>query len=273
MADRLKALAKRWVSEVALRAASASQERLLLYHRVEARPRSSDPWSLARTDFEAQLAEIGRLGYDVVDLMQLVGPVPPRAGRRVAIAFDDGYASTLENALPALRRAGYVATFFLVPGAMGATSTWEAPLGLAASEVMSWSDARRLADSDMAIGSHSFSHADLSRATDAEMRREIRLARDLVVERLGIQVNAFSVPFGRDDARLDRELRASGHRVKVTNELARRIRTDDFAVEPCTAIINGDDLREFRKKLSGAYDWLRTYRRMRRRVARRPREG
>src|SRR2546428_7764664 len=152
MTSPVKTLAKRLLSDVALMAAPASQHRLLLYHRVEARPRPSDPWSISKSDFDAQLDEIARLGYEIVDLMRLADESPKSQRKRVAIAFDDGYASAIEYAGPGLHEAGYEATFFLVPGAMGAKSTWEEPLGLAPSQVMSWSDAEQLVVAGVGVG-------------------------------------------------------------------------------------------------------------------------
>lgn len=236
--------------------------RVLLYHRIEPEPRIDDLWSVSLSDFERQIAELKRLGYQAVGCDGLV--VANRT-RSVVLAFDDGYRSALEHAVPVLRAAGYPATFLLVPAAMGRTSDWEARAGVEPSSVMSWSDAESLLRAGMQIGVHSLTHADLQRTTDAELAREVLSAKGLAEDRLGIPVVTFSVPFGHDDPRLDARLLEAGYRYKLSNAETVPSTFGALTIRPCIAILNGDSLREFRRKVAGGYDWVHAYRRLRKR--------
>src|SRR5205814_5655886 len=70
---------------------------------------SSDlnPTTVPVAHFDDQLAELGELGYQVIDLDAVLDhytlgtPLPDRA---VLITFDDGYRDTLENAMPVLQK-------------------------------------------------------------------------------------------------------------------------------------------------------------------------
>ncbi|MEX0758089.1 MAG: polysaccharide deacetylase family protein, partial [Tistlia sp.] len=87
-----------------------------MFHRVlpQADPRfaESDPaYTVSLARFEDYLDFFAR-HYAVVDYADLAGrrPLPPRP---LLITFDDGWADTVEVALPALRRRGWNALVFV----------------------------------------------------------------------------------------------------------------------------------------------------------------
>ncbi len=90
---------------------------ILSYHRVLPDPDPLRPAQTHLRSFEAQLAALQR-GFNVLPLTVAVeqmreGRLPPRA---VAITFDDGYKDNVTIAMPALRRRGLSATFFIATG-------------------------------------------------------------------------------------------------------------------------------------------------------------
>jgi peptidoglycan/xylan/chitin deacetylase (PgdA/CDA1 family) len=85
---------------------------VLLYHRIDD---TADVHQLnvTRTNFVAHLEWL-RQYCSVMPIEQLLGTgVADLPERPVAITFDDGYLDNLEDAAPALERAGLPATFFL----------------------------------------------------------------------------------------------------------------------------------------------------------------
>ncbi|MEA2426488.1 MAG: hypothetical protein QOF37_116 [Thermoleophilaceae bacterium] len=90
---------------------------VLNYHRMGSPDGSGfarDLWSATAEDFDAHLRMLKR-NFDVVSPRDLLErPITRR--RRVVLTFDDGYRDSYEIALPALRRHGLPATFFIVPG-------------------------------------------------------------------------------------------------------------------------------------------------------------
>jgi peptidoglycan/xylan/chitin deacetylase (PgdA/CDA1 family) len=241
--------------------------RILLYHRIEPAPRTHDLWSVSVAAFERQMQLLRASGYRVVGHDTLKG-ADGSARPSAMLAFDDGYASAYEHALPILRRLGLEATFFLVPSALGRSSDWERGSGVDPTPLMRWDDVQGLLAAGMRIGAHSWSHADLTRLDDAALESEVVRAKQELEGRLGRRIDAFSVPYGRDDPRLDPALRRAGYLCKVTNQETSPSDQGGLLVWPCTAVLNGDSLRTFRLKLRGAYDWLSTYRRLRKRLAR-----
>ncbi|MFK8252509.1 polysaccharide deacetylase family protein [Ancylobacter terrae] len=113
-----------------------------------------------------------------------------KADPRLAITFDDGLASDFHLARPVLEEAGVRATFFVLAGRL------DAPGSLSRAQLA------EMAQAGMAIGNHGWDHRDWTRATDAEMRRELHDARRAIEDVAGVAVDTLSIPFGAFDARV-----------------------------------------------------------------------
>jgi peptidoglycan/xylan/chitin deacetylase (PgdA/CDA1 family) len=121
-------------------------------------------------------------------------------GRRddVRISFDDGNASDLEHALPALRERGLRATFFICAGRLGQPGFVDAD------------GVRRLRSAGMSIGSHGMNHVSWRGLNRSETRREIIQAKRALEDTVEEPVVEASCPFGAYDRRSLSALRAAG---------------------------------------------------------------
>ena len=124
----------------------------------------------------------------------------------VRITFDDGNASDVEHALPALRERGLKATFFVVAGRLGA------PLFLDAAAV------EELADAGMTIGSHGMRHRAWRGLDDGALREELVDAKAILEDVVGGPVTQAACPFGSYDRRVLRRLRGSGYHHVYTSD-------------------------------------------------------
>lgn len=111
-------LARPLVQRLALLVPQRAGLVILNYHRIA--PESDPPldsglWSATPEQFAEQLDLLQR-EFDVIAASELESALAARRGRRVLITFDDGYRDNHEHALPALRKAGLPATFFLSTG-------------------------------------------------------------------------------------------------------------------------------------------------------------
>lgn len=110
----------------------------------------------------------------------------------ICLTFDDGFKSDVEIVLPLLLEAQCKATFFI-------TTDW---IGL--DGFLLKKDIKKLHESGMQIGSHSKSHINLKYASDAIVKRELKKSKEVLEEIIGVNVNAFSCPFGEHNNRLKR---------------------------------------------------------------------
>ncbi len=124
----------------------------------------------------------------------------------VAITFDDGNASDLEHALPALQERGLTATFFVVAGRLGAPG------------FLDEDGVRALAAAGMAIGSHGMRHRRWRGLNDAGLHEELVAAKALLERAVGRPVSAAACPYGSYDRRVLRAARAAGYRRVYTSD-------------------------------------------------------
>lgn len=127
----------------------------------------------------------------------------------VGLTFDDGYADFVEEALPVLRRYGFTATVFVLPGRDGGTNEWD-PLG-PRKPLLTLDQIRGLAGSGMEIGSHGLLHRDLTALPDTELHEETRGSRELIRELTGTAPEGFCHPYGYADQRVLDAVREAGY--------------------------------------------------------------
>jgi peptidoglycan/xylan/chitin deacetylase (PgdA/CDA1 family) len=124
----------------------------------------------------------------------------------VRITFDDGNASDLEHALPALSDRGLIGTFFVVAGRLGERGFLRAD------------DVRTLADAGMAIGSHGMWHRPWRELDEHDLQDELAGARQILEAVVERPVTEAACPFGSYDRRVLRALRREGYSSVYTSD-------------------------------------------------------
>jgi len=128
------------------------------------------------------------------------------ADRRVRLSFDDGNASDLLIALPALVDRGMTADFFVVAGRLGAPGSLDAD------------GVRELHRAGMRIGNHGMRHTSWRQARGAARREELVEARWILSEVVGGAVDVAACPRGDYDRGVLADLRAAGYRTIFTSD-------------------------------------------------------
>ena len=129
------------------------------------------------------------------ELLEAAGREP-----RMRITFDDGNASDAEIALPALRRPGLTASFFVVADRIGKRGS------LTAGQL------RELAQAGMTIGNHGLKHRSWRSLDERGLGEELVEARAAIADAGGRPVDEASCPFGEYDRRVLAALRERGFR-------------------------------------------------------------
>ena len=186
--------------------------------------------------------------------------------KAVAITFDDGYRDSLTRAWPVLRECGFGATVFLATDYVGSSFKGRACL--------SWDEVRQGRREGIVFGSHTASHPELARLSDADVAHQWRASKDRIEQELGERIDLFSYPYAFPEAcpafvrRLRRILEDSGYARGVTTILGtvRDIKTEFFL--PRLPVNSFDDNHLFRAKSEGAYNWLHNAQVLSKRVGR-----
>jgi len=124
----------------------------------------------------------------------------------VRLTFDDGNASDVAIALPALARRGLQATFFPVACRIGRTGS------------VGRDGLRALVRHGMEIGSHGMHHQSWRRLPTAELDEELVHARIVIAEESGVAVDTAACPLGEYDRRVLARLRALGYTRVFTSD-------------------------------------------------------
>jgi len=114
------------------------------------------------------------------------------------LTIDDGNASDVEIAMPALIHAGMTATFFIPSDRVGTR------------HYLSEYDIRTLYAAGMEIGSHGCTHLRWTTVSDAEIARDVTDSIERLSAIIGAPVRSVAVPYGACDRRVLRTLQRLG---------------------------------------------------------------
>lgn len=151
------------------------------------------------SQFAAQMAYLSGAGAHAISLTRLADfllyglPLPPKP---VAITFDDGRESPLQNAVPVLRSYGYTATFFVPSGLVGRYVTTLA--GTNPQHYLTWTQIDQLAHTGFWIEDHTlFDNTPLWGLPSSEVQKLAGQTGAAIAAQTGVPVQfiAYSGPW------------------------------------------------------------------------------
>ncbi len=184
---------------------------ILMYHVINPPPAGAPFPGLyvPSEEFAEQMHALAQAGFHAVTMDQLWAnwkegaPLP--SGKPIVLTFDNGYQSQYTNALPVLRRLGWVGVENIqltgLPPSQG---------GLSAEQV------RGLVSGGWELDTQGFSHADLITLDPSQLHYQVAVARSEVQRLYHVPVNWFCYPSGHYDAAVLAAVRAAGYRGSTT---------------------------------------------------------
>jgi len=180
---------------------------VLAYHLVEAGTPSAVDLPAAKfrdhLDELTEVAEVVSLAAGVLRLRRgtaAAGPSRPL----VALTFDDAYRNFVEVAWPLLAERRLPATLFVPVGFVEGEAP--PPNSAAPLPAASWDELAALCADGLDVGSHTWSHPDLTRLDDGAVHDELVRSRERLEERLGVVVSAFCYPRALWSPRVERQV-------------------------------------------------------------------
>jgi glycosyltransferase involved in cell wall biosynthesis/peptidoglycan/xylan/chitin deacetylase (PgdA/CDA1 family) len=199
--------------------------------------------------FERQLHYLHRRGYTSLLPENLERP-ESFEGKQVMLTFDDGYRDNYTEALPLVRRFGYVGTVFVV--------TKHLDDALAGVDRLSFADAESLVREGWRIANHSHTHLDFDRLSLDGMREEYRTAKARLARIKGNDGGReyFAFPHGKATREAADVLRAEGAKRLFTTE-RRFARSEDAFLTPRIDIGADVSFAKFKLYVSPSFHLLR----------------
>jgi peptidoglycan/xylan/chitin deacetylase (PgdA/CDA1 family) len=196
-------------------------------------------------EFAAQMHALKAAGWHAVTLDQLEANwtrgVPLGPGKPIVISFDNGYQSQYTNALPVLRRLGWVGVENIqltgLPPSQG---------GLSQAQV------RGLLSAGWELDTQGISHADLIALDAAQLHYQVFSARQTLRRRYGVPVSWFCYPSGHYDATVIAAVRAAGFEGSTTVVPGWASRADDPYRLPRLRVLGGTSPAALLTQIAGA---------------------
>jgi peptidoglycan/xylan/chitin deacetylase (PgdA/CDA1 family) len=215
---------------------------ILAYHRVGAGDREID---LPIRSFERHLAALA----EGASVRTLDDALTDGEGGLV-LSFDDGYRDFHDQVLPRLVAHRLPAVLYLATGLVDGDAK-----STSSGDHLTWAMLREAVDTGLVtFGSHTHTHADLSRATEEEAEEEMRRSKELIEHHLQIPCRHFAYPWGVGAEGPDRAARSLFESAAIGSwRTNRRGRIDPFRLGR-TPILRSDGSFFFRAKTLGVLD-------------------
>jgi peptidoglycan/xylan/chitin deacetylase (PgdA/CDA1 family) len=161
----------------------------LLFHAIT--PRHYSHFSYTSPEkFNAVVQALARRQTPTATVREAAGQSPLRS---LVLTFDDGFLNFYTHAFPVLETFGAKVTVFPTAGFIGLASDWDI---LPRREHLGKSHIREIADHGHEIGSHTMTHADLTKLRTGDLERELRDSKRVLEDITGKPVTSLSFPFG-----------------------------------------------------------------------------
>jgi peptidoglycan/xylan/chitin deacetylase (PgdA/CDA1 family) len=189
---------------------------ILMYHSISRSVNSKfKQFTVSPALFAEHMAYLFRHQYTPITVTQLINArlkeqrtLPERT---VVLTFDDGFADFYTEALPVLKRYGFVATLYVTTAFVNATSRWLQQEGEAERLMLTWEQLAEVNAHGIECGAHSHSHAKLDMLFAARAKDEIVQSKRMLEDCLGRAVVSFAYPFGYQTALLRQLVRDAGY--------------------------------------------------------------
>jgi peptidoglycan/xylan/chitin deacetylase (PgdA/CDA1 family) len=179
---------------------------ILMYHVINPPPAGAKFPGLyvPKEEFAEEMQSLAKAGYRAVTMDQMLanwthGAKLPH-GKPIVVSFDNGYQSQLSNAMPVLRKLGWVGVENIqltgLPPSQG---------GLSRAQV------GELVAGGWELDTQGISHADLIALSPSALHEQVVVAREELQRRYHVPVNWFCYPSGHYNAAVIAELKAAGY--------------------------------------------------------------
>jgi peptidoglycan/xylan/chitin deacetylase (PgdA/CDA1 family) len=219
---------------------------VLTYHSVKAHQRQR---------FEKQMKLLLKSGKAV---LADVGNQLPGGRHHIAVTFDDGFQSILENALPALHKLGIPVTVFVPTGFLGMRPGWIRRLDQEnyGEIVLREDQLKSLADEGVLIGSHCVTHPKVTSLQPEMAKKELIESKGKLESILGRKVTLFSFPYNDFNESVIDLAKQAGYSRTFANVPTYPISRVDRFLLGRLHVTPEDWGIEYWLKLKGNYQWL-----------------
>jgi len=182
---------------------------ILMYHYIRNARNETElgqKLSVSPTNLDRQMGYLKEHDYETMKLADLADPDKKELSRiyfekkkPIILTFDDGYRDAYTEALPILKKYGFIGTFFIIRDLVGRNNR------------MSQKQIDELQNEGFEIGAHTLRHPDLSKISINEQRKQIFDSKE--------GADTFCYPSGKYNDETISLVKEAGYMAAVTTKI------------------------------------------------------
>ncbi|HWR43284.1 polysaccharide deacetylase family protein [Sporomusa sp.] len=215
---------------------------ILNYHKIDS---FYHALSIPPQEFEEQMAYLSQNGFTTItpdQLMSYLNQGKELPEKPILITFDDGYLDNYTNAYPIMKKYGFTATIFLVTNLVGHDERF-----------MSWDQVREMQKDGFVFGSHTVSHAALTKLSREQVMEELVTSRKEMEQQLGGKIRYFAYPTGAYNLQIEEMVKQAGYKAAFTIRYGQAgAESNPYALERIPIFRGPQTFRSFFVRLNAA---------------------
>jgi peptidoglycan/xylan/chitin deacetylase (PgdA/CDA1 family) len=186
------------------------------------------------------------------------------------ITFDDGFENIIYNAVPVLEKNNLPFTIFFISNYFGKIANWEFPENHRdmKQKIMSVEQMKNLPMHLLTIGSHTANHKKLVELSQSELISELEISKRTLENLTNRRVEIISFPNGEYNLEVINKSFEVGYKRVFTIDPKLSLQEESEKVSGRIWVNGNDWYIEFWLKVNGAYNWLNTISKLKRRILR-----
>lgn len=226
---------------------------IFLFHSIS---ENDSPISIRPKDFEDKIRYLKSGGYHSITPLDIINGEWPE--KSFILTFDDGYQDNYINALPILKKYGFVATVFIATDYIGRDNNFAHKLANKNLAMLNESEILALKEESWCIANHLASHQDVDKLSQEEIQAEYRKSSSKLQDIIGINDSSKIVayPHNKHNDLAKEVLHSEGALLAFAGERVLYFDQDKMAI-PRIEILKNLSLVKFKTYLNPIFYQLR----------------
>ena len=186
-----------------------------MYHRICPDSETvTSRYVVSRSTFRKQMESLAQYGFCTPTIANILCGATGncRTGKQpIVITFDDGYLDLYENAFPVLQEFGLSAVIFVVGDPSCRVNSWDTDADLSNIELLRPHHIRRMSESGIQFGTHSFTHPSLPGLSDTELDKELSGGKEALERIVHNPFPVLAYPYGNVNERVKIAAKRAGY--------------------------------------------------------------
>lgn len=231
---------------------------IIYYHRIAKNMSDAGKHGIFVTEkqFEDHLSYLKRVGYKTITFeqaLQIKKDCTP--GKFVIITFDDGYEDNYTLAFPLLKKYEFTAIIFLV--AQLEYNSWDEKSSEPELKMMNQEQISEMMEYGIEFGSHTLTHADLTKISLEEAKRELIESKKILKVKVGQEIFTFAFPYGNCNETVKQIAKEAGYKFVFATDNAPLGLHEDFFQIRRIGIFPNTTVSGLSRKVKGNYTFKR----------------